>query len=222
MFKSIFSVELKTVQILIALGVALGLGIVFSLVNYFTQRNRLAKGNLSQTLVLLPLLVSVIILLVGTNMASALSMAGAFAIIRFRSQAEPKDLSYVLVSMGAGLACGMGYIAYAAIVALIFAIVMVVLYLLKYGDNTDMHRVLKIKVPENMNSPEAFEEVIRQYTTSRRLLKIKTADLGSVYELHYVIKIKKGIKEKAFLDELRIRNGNLTIALLAYSNDFDE
>lgn len=217
MFDSIFAVsspDKVVLKVILAFFVSLILGVLISLVNYKTLKNKSALNKMSQTLVVLPLLVAVIIYLVGTNVASALSLGGAFAIIRFRSQAEPKDISYVLASMGCGLACGLGYLAYSVIIALIFCIVMIVLSLIKYGEET--YKLLKIRVPEALNNMEAFNEIIVKYVTFYKLSRMKTADLGSVYELHYIIKQKKEINPKEFIDELRCRNGNLTISILDY------
>ena len=125
MFDSIFTTAdaetgVSLPGMLIALGVSFVLGLAISLVYIKTQKNRQPSESFALTLVILPVVISVIILLVGNNVARAFSLAGAFSIIRFRSApGNPKDITYVLLCMAVGLATGMGFVAYAVVVALI-------------------------------------------------------------------------------------------------------
>ncbi|MDR3294262.1 MAG: DUF4956 domain-containing protein [Clostridiales Family XIII bacterium] len=219
MFESIFatSVEMAIMLpgLLAALGSALVMGLVISFVYMKTHKTKSPSQSFALTFVLLPAVVAIIILLVGNNVARAFSLAGAFSIIRFRSApGDPKDITYVLFSMAVGLAAGMGYVLYAAIVGLVLCAVMVLLELFKYGRPKGIEKILKITVPENLDFQDTFDIVMEKYTTSFRLRRMKTADLGSLYELNYAVVTKDGINEKAFIDELRCRNGNLNITLV--------
>ena len=78
----------------------------------------------------------------------------------------------------------------------------------------DAEKTLKITVPEDLNFGEVFDDILRKYTLSYNIKRLKTADLGSVYELTYGVVVKDGINEKSFIDELRVRNGNMNIALI--------
>jgi hypothetical protein len=204
--------------LLIALGTALVLGLLISAVHMKTNRNKSSFQSFALTLVMLPAVISVIIMLVGTNIASAFSLAGAFSIIRFRSApGDPKDIAYVLFSMAVGLACGMGFILQAFIVALILCGIMAALELLKFGSSKSASRILKITIPENLDYKDAFEGVMNKFTLSHNLNKVKTADLGSLYVLEYSVSMKDTISEKDFIDDLRCRNGNLNITLILNS-----
>lgn len=76
-----------------------------------------------------------------------------------------------------------------------------------------LQKTLKITIPENLNYSGAFEDILDTYTKSYTLTKIKTTDLGSLFELVYRVSMADGIDEQQFLNELRTRNGNLTIML---------
>jgi hypothetical protein len=200
--------------LLAALGIAFVLGFLVSFVYMKTHKNKNPQESFIFTLVLLPAVVTVIIFLVGNNVARAFSLAGAFSIIRFRSApGDPKDITYVLFSMAVGLAAGMGFILYAVIVGVALCAVMVLLELCKYGHPKGTEKILKITIPENLNFQHAFDDILQKYTLSSLLQRIKTADLGSLYELNYLVVTKDGIDEKEFIDELRCRNGNLNIVL---------
>ncbi len=228
MFDSIFEITasegtLTLGGLLLALGVALVLGFMIS----FTYRKASTGKNPSQsfslTLILLPVVVTVIILLVGNSVARAFSLAGAFSIIRFRSApGDSKDITYVLFSMAVGLAAGMGYLLYGAIITVLLCLVMIGLEAVKFGQSKGTDKLLKITIPEDLDYQDAFEEVLQKYTLSAKLQKVKTTELGSLYELLYSVVTKDEIKEKDFIDELRCRNGNLSITLVldAYRNEF--
>ncbi len=222
MFESIFTAATgssdTTITIgglLIALGVAFVLGLLISVVYMKTHKDKNPSQSFALTLVMLPAIVTIIILLVGSNIARAFSLAGAFSIIRFRSApGDPKDIAYVLFAMAIGLSCGMGYMFYAVIVAIILCAAMLVLETLKFGQSKATGKVLKITIPENLDYQDAFTDVLDKYTLTHHLVKVKTTDLGSLFELVYTITTRDEIKEKDFLDELRCRNGNLNITLV--------
>lgn len=75
-------------------------------------------------------------------------------------------------------------------------------------------KILKITIPENLDYQTAFDDVMKKHTLSYTLTKIKTTELGSLYELIYEITVNSDIKEKEFIDEMRCVNGNLSISLL--------
>jgi hypothetical protein len=221
MLESIFSTAASadsviTVSSLVAaLGTALALGIVISLVYTKTNKGKSPSQSFALTLVMLPAVVTVIILLVGSNVARAFSLAGAFSIIRFRSApGDAKDITYVLFTMAVGLAAGMGFLLYAAIITAALCAVMSALEFIKFGLTAGTGKILKITIPENLDYQNAFDAVFEKYTSYSKLCRVKTADLGSLYELLYSVTTKSGINDKDFIDELRCRNGNLNITLV--------
>lgn len=172
------------------------------------------------TLIMLPAIIAIIILLVGNNIARAFSLAGAFSLIRFRSApGDPIDISYVFFTLAVGLACGMGYVGYGVLFAVILCAVMVVLSLTKYAKPKVNTMQLKITIPEDIDFQNCFEDIMEQYTESYKLQRVKTADFGSLFEVVYSIQPKADIDQKEFIDQLRCRNGNLNIILNTQMNN---
>lgn len=217
--------ELSVIGLLIALGTAFVLGLLVSVVYLKSNKGRILSQSFALTLVLLPAVVTIIIMLVGNNVARAFSLSGAFAIIRFRSApGNPKDITFVLFNMAIGLACGMGFILYAAIAAVLLCAVMIVLELAGFGKSKTTAHLLKITIPEDLDYRNVFDGILGQYTKGYHLVKVKTADLGSVFELSYKINMTDTVNEKEFIDALRCRNGNLNISLVldAGGDDYQE
>jgi hypothetical protein len=170
--------------------------------------------NFSLTLVLVPTVIAIIILLIGSNVARAFSLAGAFSIIKFRSApGDPKDIAYVLFTMAAGLASGVGFYGYAVLFTVALCLLMVILHLMDFGARKTSQKLLKITIPEDLDYEGAFDEIFEQFTTGYDLRKIRTTDLGSLYELVYTVIMDNKVSQKQFLDALRCRNGNLNITL---------
>lgn len=190
------------------------LGLVISLAYMKTNKKNGYSSGFTTTLVMLPVIISIIILLVGNNVARAFSLAGAFSIIRFRSApGDPKDISYVFFTLAVGLTCGMGYIGYAIIFTVILCALMIILDLTKFSSPKSKSMQLKITVPENLNYEGVFEEILDKYTNSWNIERVRTRDFGALFELNYIIHMKEDVNQKMFLDELRSRNGNLNISL---------
>lgn len=193
---------------------AVMLGLIISLAYIKTNKKNGYSSNFPTTLIMLPVIIAIIILLVGNNIATAFSLAGAFSIIRFRSApGDPKDIAYVFFTLAVGLTCGMGYIGYAILFTIILCALMIILDLTKFGASKSKTMQLKITVPEDLNYEDAFDEILSNYTTSWRIENIRTRDFGALFELSYKINLKQDINQKTFIDDLRCRNGNLNINL---------
>lgn len=190
------------------------LGIIVSLTYMFTADKEDYSRSFCYTLVIVPIAAAVVIQLIGNSIASALSISGAFALIRFRSEAgNPKNISYILATVAIGLACGLGYYIYGLAFTLLLAFLMTVLTGLNFGSKKIMGRKLKILIPENLDYEGVFDDILCRFTISHELVRITTLDLGSVYELDYKLVMKKDCKTREFIDELRCRNGNLSVSL---------
>lgn len=214
MLESIFSSETATISLSdcwLTLGVAIILGVVISLTHKVTTKS---TQNFLITLGILPILVEVVILLVNGNLGTSLAVAGAFSLVRFRSMpGNSKEIISVFWSMTIGLALGMGYVLYSVIITLVVAVLMVIYNVVFNKMNKLEQRKLKIVIPENLDYEEVFNDILDKYTNKWELRKTKTTNMGSTYELSYIINLKENVKEKKFLDEIRVRNGNMLVMI---------
>lgn len=189
-------------------------GFMISITYMNTSENGKYSKNFGLTMVLLPVVISSIILLIGSDIARAFSLAGAFAIIRFRSEpGEPKDIAYVLFSMASGLALGIGEYWFAIAFSLILCTFMILLSKTNFGNNKLAYKHLKVTIPEDLNYEEEFKEVFNKYEITYTLKKVSTTSLGSLYQIYYDVVFKENMSIQAFMDDLRIRNSNLDISL---------
>ena len=164
------------------------------------------------TLALLPAMVQLVIMMVNGNIGAGVAVAGAFGLIRFRSApGSAREIGLVFLATAIGLATGMGYVAVAAVFFAVIAAAWLLLTLAGFGAGAADERELKITIPENLDYDGLFDDLFRQYTHSAELERVKTVNMGTLYELSYKVVLRDAHETKAFLDELRTRNGNLNI-----------
>lgn len=220
MLNSILITEASGVSIteyLLCIGVSLLLGLLLAAIH--TYRNHCSK-NFMLTLVLLPAVVQTVIMLVNGNLGTGVAVMGAFSLIRFRSlPGNSREIQSVFLAMAVGLAAGMGYLGVAVVLVLIVGGMTVLLILLPSGNSGELERELRITIPENLDYYGVFDDVFNAYVNKSQLLKVKTVNMGSLYELQYRVILKKEEKEKEMIDELRCRNGNLTIVCSRAADD---
>ena len=214
MIESIFNSTAATISVanfMICMGIGIILGIIIALIHKFTTKT---TPNFLITLAILPVLVQVVILLVNGNLGTSLAVAGAFSLIRFRSiPGNSKEIISVFWSMAIGLALGMGYVTLSIMVTAIIAVIMILFNMISDKMVDKENRKLKIVIPENIDYEEVFNEILQKYTNKCELVKVKTTNMGSMYELKYEISLKKNINKKEFLDEIRVKNGNMLVML---------
>lgn len=210
---------IKAGEFFLCVGAALVIGFLISLIYIATHRKEGYSQSYVLTMIMLPTIVSLILLLINTT-AGALSLAGAFTLVRFRSVAgDPKDIAYIFFAMAAGVACGIGYIGFAIVFFIILGAVLFVLSETDFGGCKKRHMTLKIAIPENLDYQGVFEPVLSKYTTFHKLRRVKTTNFGTLFELIYSVDVLEDIDQKKFVDELRALNGNMTINLVFFKYD---
>jgi hypothetical protein len=217
MFDSIYSSSVTASEFFMMAGVAILSGLLFAWI--MSRRVRSTK-RFFIVAALIPFVVGAVITFVNGNIGAGVAIGGAFSLIRFRSaQGTADEIAAILIAMGAGIAYGMGYLAYGVIILTALALLYFLFASLHLFDSKPMReeRLLKVTVPESLEYTDMFDEPFKRYLKSFERLGVKTTGMGSMFRLSFLVRMKDPKEEKAFIDELRTRNGNLEIALLPYS-----
>ncbi len=220
MFDSIFdqivtaagvSADISNTDLIICTAVSLLAGCIIAFVCRITNKH--STKSMLTTLVLLPVIVQIVIMLVNGNLGVGVSVMGAFSLVRFRSiPGTGKEIAYIFFAMSIGLATGTGFVGVAIGITLVIGLVMIVLNaVLGSSEEYRKARRLRIIIPEDLDFTGVFDDLFEKYTTRCELERVKTTNMGSLFELTYGIVLKDVSKEKEFIDEIRCRNGNLTI-----------
>lgn len=175
-------------------------------------RNHYSKSFVV-TLALLPAIVQMVIFMVNGNLGVGVAVAGTFSLVRFRSvPGSAREIGSVFLSMAVGLATGMGYLGIAACFTVIMVAFSLLYTLVGFGEGNRAARELKITLPENVDYSELFDDLFEKYAKNVQLLKVRTTNMGSLYQLVYRLELRDDKQLKEFLDALRCRNGNLDIS----------
>ena len=202
--------EITLSSFLICTAVSLLLGVLAALLSFYREKS---SQSFALTLAMLPAVVQVIIMLVNGNIGTGVAVAGAFGLVRFRSAAgSAREIGLLFLAMAIGLATGMGYVAMAVLFFAILAAFLLALQYVRFGATKENVRELKITIAESLDYDGLFDDLFSEYTADAALERIRTTNMGTLYELDYKIVLKDEHKTKAFLDALRCRNGNLNIS----------
>ena len=193
------------------IGVALIIGFMIALVHMF--KNSYTKSFVV-TLAILPAVVAMVIMMVNGSIGAGIAVAGTFSLVRFRSApGSAKEIAAVFLAMAAGLACGMGCLLYALIFVAIILTVTLLYSQSKFGSQSNKARTMTVTIPEVLDYTDVFDDLFKKYTDECRLTQMKTSNMGSLFKLTYNLKLKSEAMEKAFVDDIRCRNGNLEIII---------
>lgn len=194
---------------LLCIGTALVLGLFLALTYSFRSHT---TRSFVATLAILPAVVCVVIMMVNGNVGAGVAVAGAFGLVRFRSApGTAREIGTIFLAMAAGLITGMGYLAYAVLFTLILGLALLLCQLLIRP--TGGQSLLRITVPEDLDYTQMFDDVFARYTKDCETVSVKTTNMGSLFRLTYRITMKDTAEEKAFIDALRCRNGNLEVSI---------
>ena len=217
MFTSIYSTTVTPAQFFLMAGIALAAGLFYSWLLSFRIRS---NKRFFLVTTLLPLVVSTVITFVNGNIGAGVAIGGAFGLIRFRSaQGSADELAAILIAMGAGIAFGMGYLGYGVLILAALSLIYFLISCLNIFEHKSLSadQILRITIPESLEYNGAFDETFARYLKKVVPAGVKTTGMGSMFRLSYQIQMRDPAEEKAFIDELRTRNGNLEISILPYT-----
>lgn len=220
LFPDVGGVPLSAKGVLTAVGISFVLGLILSLVYLYANRRRGYTSDFPAAIALLAPLMACVIFLVNSSVAVAVSLGGALALLRIRSNPrDTMDITCLLFAIVIGIGCGTGYYGVSIVITAILCAIMVILYTVKFGVPKNNRVLIKISVPEDLNFEGAFDGILDKYTLGFDLQQIRTVDFGSIYELRYIATIADSADRRAMLDEIRTKNGNLDVSITM--RDFD-
>lgn len=203
-----------------AMASALVLGIVIAVLY---KSSAVHIGSVTTILAVLPLLVASVIMIVNGNLGTSVAVLGAFGLVRFRSApGSAREIGFIFFAMAVGLAVGMGFLSLAALITLVIGAAITGLEKMHFGSEVPKERELRITIPEDLNYHGIFEDLFQKYTKSAYLERVKTTNMGTMYELSYRVELRNPEQDQEFMDALRCRNGNLSILLGLVQRDKNE
>ena len=198
---------------------SMALGVLITLFYAYMNRKKGFTLEFSVTIIAISSVIAMIIAVIGTNIASAFSLAGIMSIVRFRSlQQKTSDIAFLFVAMAAGLTAGLGLLL-PALAFVVLTGVLLNLYVFLAGRVKPETRLVKICVPESMSFDGQFDEVLRKHTLSYDLKRVRLISSGTVMELAYTVNLKDLSGVSALLSDIREKNSNFNVVLMYDADD---
>jgi hypothetical protein len=219
-FLNVQQVTLSSLIIVLVIGTMLCL---FIAVVYRTcMRGASYSQDFLHTIILMGIIVSVIMLVIGSNIARAFSLVGALSIIRFRTAIKnPMDVGYLFFAMAVGMACGTQFYGIAIVSTFFISAVIFLLNRFNFGSRATSEHFLEIQFLAASDPATLMADCLNRFTLRSSCNRIETVMGGALLEASYTLQLKPGASEKEFLDALRQINGNNKVRLIFKSPGFE-
>lgn len=206
-----FMVDEEIGNIMFNMLLALVSGVLVAAGYVVANKKQKYSKNFVITILLMPVIMSVIIPFVASDLKKTLSLAGIFALVRFRSiPGDSKDILYVFFALSVGVMIALN--SYLIAFVTVFVVSAIFIFMSLFWKVEDK-QVLKITIPEDMNYKDVFNDIFDKYLEKYDVKNVKTSNMGTLFTISYWVQPKKDIDPKEFIDQLRTRNGNLNIIL---------
>ena len=202
-------------EVSIALVASFLLCIVITLVYRFTHRGVSYMQSLVHTMIIMGVVSSLVMILIGNNIARAFTLLGAFSIVRFRTaMKEPRDVAFIFMCMVIGMACGVRFYLQAAVGVGVIVAVLLILHFFNLGERTIREHVLRALLPDGTDYRVVFERIFDKYLDRSVVLSIGAAHQGTMLEIVYEVFFRSTGKEADFVRELEAVNSDYHIQLI--------
>ncbi|BEL08711.1 DUF4956 domain-containing protein [Actinoplanes sichuanensis] len=202
-------------DIAIALSLSFLLSAFIAWVYRFTHRNVSYSQSYVQTLVILGMLIALIMLVVGSNIARAFALVGALSVVRFRNAIkETRDVGFIFLVMGVGMAAGTRFYTLAIVAAVAISLVILVMYRFNWFASNVQRQVVKVQVPPDGNYTQNIQDVLITLTSEFELISIESIRGGALTELMYTVRLKKGTEPGELIGKLGERTGGQRVTVL--------
>lgn len=202
-------------DIAIALALSFVLSSAIGWVYRTTHRNVSYSQSYVQTLVILGMIISLIMLVVGSNIARAFALVGALSVIRFRNAIkETRDVGFIFLVMGIGMACGTRFYTLAVVATVAICLAVIVMQRFNWFHSNVQRQVVKVQVPADEDYTTDIQDVLIRHTSEFELVSMESIRGGAITELMYTVKLSKGTEPATLIAALRERTYGQRVTLL--------
>jgi hypothetical protein len=174
------------------------------------------------TLIMMGMVVAIIMLIIGSNIARAFALVGALSIVRFRNAIkDTRDVGFIFYAMGMGMAVGTRFYLLAVISTVMISFIWWGMSTLNMFAKDVQEQILKVRIPADMPYEQLFGTAFSSYLNRFSLIAVETVQAGMLTELVYGIEFKKKADPQEFMEELRKLNDNNKVALITGHHEVD-
>ncbi len=180
---------------------------VFIVNIYQWTHTKVPQKSFTDTLIILCMLISVVMVIIGDSIARAFSLVGALSIIRFRTAIQdPRDIGFVFYALAVGMAVGAGDPSVAILATFLIGLIILGIYHWhqRFGNNNEFS--LEFCLPPDPNAETVYQSVFDKHLVYERLIE-KRIKKSQLVELTFRVRLSNPEEWLAFFNELsRIEN----------------
>jgi len=216
------SVYLPT-EIVINLLLSFIFGLIISLVYKFTHKGLSYSQSFMITNVFVSVIVCMVIMIIGNNLARAFALVGALSIIRFRTVVkDTKDTAYIFWSLASGMATGTGSYFLALAGNIILSLIAYILFKTNYGSIVKSEFILQFRIQSgDKNISEKYNKILSKYTKTQTLLSSESADDKKSIKVSLDIIMKNDLNQNNLVEEISSLDGLSEVVIIAAKTDID-
>jgi uncharacterized membrane protein YhiD involved in acid resistance len=208
--------EFAVMDMVLVMVLSFALSAAIGWIYQITHRGTSYTQSFVFTLVLNGMIVALVMLVIGSDIARAFSLVGALSIIRFRNAVkETRDVGFIFFTMAIGMAVGTKFYLLAVAGTVFISAVIVLMTRYNWFAREMSSHILHIQVTNGVSFETLFDKVLAKYTSSSELISADSVQNGMLTELTYSIGLKKSSQVQEFLAELGNLNGNNRVTLIA-------
>lgn len=205
-------------QIMINVLVALSCGLFIAYIYKKTYRGAGYSAAFSNSMIILTMITSIVIMVIGNNLARAFGLVGAMSIIRFRTAVkDTQDIVFIFFGLAIGMASGVGYHKMAIFGSLFIGLMIFLLTKSNFTSTKPNDYLLQFAFHPNGDESPPYMPVLDKYCKKHNIINAKTIDDKEIMELAYYVRFKNKEKNPEFIRELNGAHGVKNISLF-----FDE
>ena len=206
----------SVMDVVLSLSLAFAASLVVAWTYRATHRNISYSQSYVHTLVILGMLIALIMLIVGSNIARAFALVGALSVVRFRNAIkETRDVGFIFLVMGVGMACGTRFYTLAILATLVICAVILLMHRFNWFALNVQRQVVKVQVPADGDDyGPVIDDVLIRFTDEYELISTESVRGGSLLETAYTARLKKGVKPGDVIERLRELNAGQKATVL--------
>ena len=209
-------------EIIINLVISFILGLIISFVYKKTHKGLSYSQSFVVTNIFIAVIVCMVIMIIGNNLARAFALVGALSIIRFRTVVkDTKDTAYIFWSLAVGMAAGTGSYFVAIIGTIILTSIAFILYVTNYGSIYKSEFILQYKTKNNEDKKSEYNKIISNYTKSSKLLNVESSGDNKSLKLSFDVIMKEDESYDKFVTDLSNIKELTEVIVIAAKNDVD-
>ena len=209
-------------EIIINLVLSFVLGLIISLVYKNTHKGLSYSQSFMVTNIFVAVIVCMVIMIIGNNLARAFALVGALSIIRFRTVIkDTKDTAYIFWALAAGMAAGTGSYFLAVAGTIIITGIAYILYFTNYGSIHKSEFILQFRTMSDNQLTSEYNNIISDYTKKATMIHAESAGDGKTVKLSFDIVMKENKTQDKFISDLSKISGISETVVVAAKNDVD-